>query len=355
MKTISITNELTLGVDSKCFIIAEAGVNHNGDLDMALKLVDVAADAGADAIKFQTFKAENIITKNAPKAQYHIETTGSDKEQSWYELLKTQELTREMHLIIQAHCVKKNILFLSTPYDIDSAKLLNDLGVPLFKVASTDTNNILFLEQLAEFGKPIILSTAMATVDEIETSVLAIKSKGMDQIVLLQCTGNYPSNFSDANLLTIKTLASKFNLITGYSDHVMGIYSAVAAVALGAKVYEKHFTLDKNLPGPDHRASLSPSELREVIKAVRETEAMMGDGKKRVMDSEKANREILRKRIVAARDIEVGHVISADDLRVVRAGAIGLDAGKYYQVLGSKAVQKISSQAAITEAAIKSN
>lgn len=338
MQVINLTNKKSIGEVSPCFIIAEAGVNHNGSLDLALRLVDIAAESGADAIKFQTFNTENLILKTAPKAKYHIETTGSDVSQSWFDLLKSQELTRDMHLQIQEYCNARGIIFLSTPYDEESVDLLIELDVPIIKIASTDANNIKFLEYVASKGRPIILSTGMATIDEIRASILSIKNAGVLDIVLLQCTGNYPCPATDANLLAIKSLKKEFNLITGYSDHVNGFNAGIASIALGAKVYEKHFTLDRSLPGPDHRASVEPAELKLLIEGIRQTELMLGNGEKRVMKSEEANREILRKRLVAARDIEPGCIVASKDIRIVRAGASGVPAGDYYQILGKKLV-----------------
>lgn len=334
MIIIHLTDQIAIGPGCPCFVIAEAGVNHNGDLARALEMVDVAAAAGADAVKFQTFKTENIITRTAPKAQYHIETTGDDRHQSWFDLLKTQELTEEMHVALMERCRGKGILFMSTPYDVDSVDLLHRLGAVVYKVASTDANNISLLEHVADKGLPMILSTAMTTMEELELSVAAIRGRGLRDLVVMQCTGDYPSADADANLRAIQTIAQRFDLPTGYSDHVPGAYAAVAAIALGACVYEKHFTLDRDLPGPDHRASLEPTELAELISAIRSTERMLGDGVKRVMPSEEKNRSRLRKSIVAARSMPAGTTLGCDDIRVLRAGGLGMPAHRYYDVLG---------------------
>lgn len=334
MDAINLTERIVVGPGHPCFIIAEAGVNHNGDLARALEMVDMAAAAGADAVKFQTFRTENIITRKAPKAQYHIETTGDDSQQSWYELLKTQELSEDMHVALMARCRQRGILFLSTPYDTDSVDLLHRLGVVAYKVASTDANNIFLLEHIADKGLPMFVSTAMSTMQEIKCSVAAIRARGLTRLVVMQCTGDYPSIDAEANLRAMHTIAQLLDVPTGYSDHVPGVYSAVAAVALGACVYEKHFTLDRNLPGPDHRASLEPAELNELIAAIRSTERMLGDGVKRVMPSEEQNRSRLRKSIVAARSLPAGTTLGRDDIRVVRAGGLGLPAHRYYDVLG---------------------
>lgn len=334
MKAVQLTENIAIGPGRRCFVIAEAGVNHNGDLGRAMQMVKVAAEAGADAVKFQSFKTENIITRSAPKAQYHIETTGDDQQQSWFDLLKSQELTEEMHLALKQECQKCGILFMSTPYDKESIDLLDRLDVVAFKVASTDTNNISFLEYMADKGRPIILSTAMSTMAELEASVSAIRRRGLQELVIMQCTGNYPSIARDANLRAMQTFAERFYVPTGYSDHVPGAYAAVAAVALGAYVYEKHFTMSRGLPGPDHRASLEPGELRDLIAAIRSTESMLGDGIKRVMPSEEKNRLRLRKNIVAARSLVAGTELCAEDIRVVRTGGQGVTADRYHQILG---------------------
>ncbi len=333
MTIIHLTDRIAIGPGCPCFVIAEAGVNHNGDLARALEMVDIAAAAGADAVKFQTFKTENLITRTAPKAQYHIETTGDDRHQSWFNLLKTQELTEEMHVALMERCREKSILFMSTPYDEDSVDLLHRLGVVVYKVASTDANNISLLEYMADKGLPMFLSTAMSTLKELELSVAAIRRRGLQDLVVMQCTGDYPSVDTDANLRAIQTIARRFDLLTGYSDHVPGAYGAVAAVALGACVYEKHFTIDRNLPGPDHRASSEPAELAELISAIRSTERMLGDGVKRVMPSEEKNRNRLRKSIVAARPLPAGSTLGRDDVRVLRTGGLGMPADRYYDVL----------------------
>ena len=343
MQTIRLTDSLAIGPGHPCFIIAEAGVNHNGQLDLAIELVDIAARAGADAVKFQTFKTENLITRDAPKARYHVETTGSDAQQTWFELLKTQELTEEMHVALMRRCREKGILFLSTPYDHDSIELLDRLGVVAYKVASTDANNISLLRRMASKGKPMILSTAMATLEEVEGSVAAIRGQGLSELVVMQCTGDYPSVDSDANLRAMLAMAERFDVIPGYSDHVPGAIAAVAAVALGARAYEKHFTVDRSLPGPDHRASLEPDELAHLVDQIRSAERMLGDGRKRVMPSESQNRNRLRKSIVAATDIAEGHHIDAECIRVVRAGGLGMQAHEYDDVIGCVARHAIPS------------
>jgi N,N'-diacetyllegionaminate synthase len=349
MKAVHLTRRIAIGPGHRCFVIAEAGVNHNGELDLALQMVKVALAAGADAVKFQSFKTENIITRSAPKAQYHIETTGDDQQQSWFDLLKSQELSEDMHLALKQACDASGILFMSTPYDMESVDLLDRLNVVAFKVASTDANNLSLLEYMADKGRPIILSTAMSTMAELESSVDAIRGRGLQDLVIMQCTGNYPSTEAEANLRAMQTIARRFDVPAGYSDHVPGVYAAVAAVAMGAHVYEKHFTMDRNLPGPDHRASIEPAELCELIMAIRSTERMLGDGVKRVMPSEDKNRILLRKNIVAARSIPEGTRLGAADIRVVRTGGRGMAADRYHDVLGRTTKVSLTSDQPIEE------
>ena len=233
-----------VGDDYPLFFIAEAGVNHNGSIELGKKLIDIAVDAGADAVKFQTFKTENIITPDAPKSSYHIETTGDDREQTWFELLKTQEISKNMHVDLIEYCAEKGIIFLSTPYDQESVDLLQELDVPAFKIASTDTSNIPLLRHIAHKARPMILSSAMATMEEVENAVAAVRDEGLEDIAVLQCTGNYPTNLSDSNLRVMQTYREKLHCIVGYSDHTPDLINPVAATAMGAKVYEKHFTID---------------------------------------------------------------------------------------------------------------
>lgn len=314
---IKIGNRL-VGPDQPVFIIAEAGVNHNGDLETGKRLIEKAKEAGADAVKFQSFKTENIITRNAPKSTYHLETTG--REQSWFDLLKTQELNREAHEILMEHCNKTGIMFLSAPYDEESADMLEELDIPAFKVASTDANNIPFLKHLAKKKRPIILSTAMCTVEEIKESLDAVKEEGCNDLILLHCTANYPSKLEDSNLRAMQTLGREFNVPVGYSDHCPGYINPVAATAMGAVVYEKHFTLDKNMPGPDHRSSLDPEELKQLVLDIRNTELSLGNPEKGPTESEKENRAKLRKSVVARVDIQPDTVITREMLTTKRPG-----------------------------------
>ena len=332
-KHIKIADKI-IGPGEPVFIIAEAGVNHNGDIELAKKLIEKAKESGADAVKFQTFKTENIIIRDAPKSTYHIETTG-DKE-SWFALLKTQELDRSAHEILIKHCEEIGIIFLSTPYDEESANLLEELDVPAFKVASTDSNNIPFLKHLARKKRPIILSTGMCTLDEVRESVDAIVGEGCNDLILLHCTANYPADLKDTNLRAMLTLKKEFDLLVGYSDHTIGHINPIAATALGAVVYEKHFTLDKNLPGPDHRSSLNPNEFKQLVKDIRDTELAMGSSKKEPAESEKENRQKLRKSIVAKMGIPAGVYITSEMLAIKRPGT-GLAPKLFDYVVGKKA------------------
>lgn len=335
MQGITLQNR-TIAHDKPCFIIAEAGVNHNGDMNLARKLIDAAVDSGADAVKFQTFLADEIILQNAPKAQYHIETTGTDSEQSWYELLKSQELNRKQHLELIEYCNEKGIVFISTPYDWPSIDMLDELNVPIFKVASTDANNLPLLRYMAKKGRPMILSTAMSNLDEIKNSVALIKSEGVKDLVVLQCTGSYPAPADQANVTAMLQISEKCDVAVGYSDHVPGYSAAIAAVALGACVYEKHFTISRDLPGPDHRASLEPEELKELIDAIRQTESALGNRNKRVMPCEEVNRNKLRKFIVAREDIKQGDMFGNHNLTTKRTGGRGMDPTFWDNLLNTK-------------------
>lgn len=332
MRAIRIGNRL-VGEGEPVFIIAEAGVNHNGDLDLGKKLIDVAKEAGADAVKFQTFKAENLNTKTAPKATYHIETTGS--EQSWFDLLKTQELDRQAHEVLIRYCQNVGIMFLSTPYDEESADLLEELDVPALKVSSTDANNIPFLQHLARKRRPIILSTAMCTLEEVRKSVGAIQNENCRDLILLHCTANYPAKLEDTNLKAMLTLKKEFNVLVGYSDHTSDYINPIAAVALGAVVYEKHFTLNENLPGPDHRSSLNPEQLKQLVRDIRCTEKALGSFVKDPTESERENRQKLRKSIVAEVDIPAGIVITRGMIAVKRPGT-GLAPTAINSVIGKR-------------------
>lgn len=337
MKKVKIGDRL-VGDGEPCFIIAEAGVNHNGDIELAKRLIDVAKDAGADAVKFQTFKAENVVTRDAPKADYQIKNT--ELNESQYDMIKKLELSEDEFRELYEYTREKEILFLSTPFDFESADFLDELGVPAFKVSSTDLTNLPFLEYLAEKGKPIILSTGMGTLGEIEEAINTIKNAGNEDIILLHCITSYPAKFESLNLRAIQTLKEAFKLPVGFSDHSLGIYAPIAAVALGAVVIEKHFTLDKNLPGPNHKASLNPEELKEMISAIRLIEKALGDGIKRPTPEEIEIRKVARRSIVARVNIPKGTIITEDMLTFKRPG-IGLSPKCYNEIIGRRARRNI--------------
>lgn len=334
---------------NRCFIIAEAGVNHNGDVDIARQLIDAAYDAGADAVKFQTFKADNLVTKNAPKANYQKETTGGGNQ---YEMLKKLELSLEEHTLLKNYCEFKGIMFLSTPFDFESVNLLEQIDVPLYKISSGDLTNIPLISYVANKNKPVILSTGMSNLGEVEEAVEAIKECGNDNIILLHCTSNYPTTYEDVNLNAMITMKSAFKLSVGYSDHTLGIEIPVAAVAMGAKVIEKHFTLDKNMNGPDHRASLNPQELKIMVKSIRNIEKAFGDGIKRCNKNEKNTKNAARKSIVAAKEIKEGEKITYDNITFKRPEN-GLSPSYVKFVVGKNAVCSIEKDEIVTFRNIK--
>jgi len=302
----------------KVFIIAEAGVNHNGSLDMAYRLVDVAKEAGADAIKFQTFKAEKVVSSKAPKAEYQKKATSSDESQ--LEMIKKLELSFEDFVKLKKYCDKKGIMFLSTPFDHQSIDFLYEL-VDMYKIPSGEIINYPYLKHITAKNKPIIMSTGMATLGEVEDAINTIRGVNpKTKISLLQCTTNYPTPYEEVNLKAMQTLAVAFKLPVGYSDHTLGIEVPIAAVAMGAKLIEKHFTLDKKLPGPDHKASLEPAELKEMVKAIRNIEMALGDGIKKPNKSEIEIMKVARRSLVATRDIRVGEIIKESDIIIKRPG-----------------------------------
>ncbi len=323
-----------IGNSYPCFIIAEAGVNHNGDINLAKQMIDKAVDAGVDAIKFQTFKSEKLVTKYASMAKYQKDNIGT--EDSQFNMLKKLELSFDEFVELKKYCVDKNIMFLSTPFDIESAEFLNSMGMEAFKISSGDLTNIPLLEYISEFNKPIILSSGMAIIGEIEDALISIKNKGVDDIAVLHCTSNYPAPFDSINLKAMNTIKNTFNIIGGYSDHTEGITISVAAVALGANIIEKHFTLDKSMDGPDHKASLNADELKMMVKEIRKVESALGNGIKMFSKSEIDTMKVARKSIVAARDINCGEVIELKDLDYKRPGD-GLSPKYYKEILGKKA------------------
>ena len=318
---------------NKVFIIAEAGVNHNGDINLAKKLIDIAAKAGADAVKFQTFKATLNISKNAQKANYQKQNT--DKNESQLDMIKKLELNENIHKELIAYCKQKNITFLSTPFDSDSIKLLDELGLSTFKIPSGEITNLPYLRQIGGLNKKIILSTGMANLGEVEAAIEALVKSGTkrENISLLHTNTQYPTPMEDVNLKAMITLKNAFGLEVGYSDHTLGIEVDIAAVAMGANIIEKHFTLDKSMPGPDHKASLEPDELEAMVRGIRNIELALGDGLKHFSKSESENIKIVRKSIVAKRDIKKGEIFSEQNICVKRPGD-GINPMRWDEVIG---------------------
>jgi N,N'-diacetyllegionaminate synthase len=322
---------------SRVFIIAEAGVNHNGDIVIAKKLVDAAKEAGADAIKFQTFKAENMVSKYAQKAEYQKGTTRDDESQ--LEMIKKLELDLKSHKELIQYCKKKQILFLSSPFDLESIDLLNKLGLKIIKIPSGEITNLPYLRKLGTMEKRLILSTGMADLGEIEDALDVLTKSGtpLESITVLHCNTEYPTPFEDVNLRAMLTIRNAFpGISVGYSDHTLGIEAAIAAVALGATVIEKHFTLDRNLPGPDHKASLEPGELKTMISGIRNIEKALGNGIKRPSPSEVKNKPIARKSLVATQPIKTGELFSAENITAKRPG-VGISPMRWDEVLGQAA------------------
>ena len=305
---------------NRTLIIAEAGVNHNGDIKLAKQLIDAAADSGADYVKFQTFSADRIVTKSADKAEYQKKF--SDSSESQYEMLKRLELSVEMHLELIEHCEQRLIKFLSTGFDIKSVDLLVGLGLNLLKIPSGEITNLPFLRYTGSLGLPVILSSGMSTMKEIGDALSILEQTGLrrDKITVLHCTTEYPTPMDEVNLRAMNNIRNTLGVAVGYSDHTVGIEVSIAAVALGASVIEKHFTIDRSLPGPDHKASLEPIELGEMVKAIRNVEVALGSDVKRPTNSEIKNMRIARKSILAGRKIEVGEILSASNLVVKRPG-----------------------------------
>lgn len=317
-------------------IIAEVGVNHNGDIELAKQLIDVASAAGADLVKFQTFSADRLATRSAAKASYQIQAT--DNAETQHTMLRRLELSAEAHEELITHCVQCQIGFFSTGFDIESLNLLVGLGQELFKIPSGEITNLPYLRHIGQLGKEIIISTGMANLGDIEAAIEVLESVGVSrqQITVLHCTTEYPTPMHEVNLKAMQSLQSAFGVRVGYSDHTSGIEVATAAVALGASVIEKHFTLDCTLPGPDHKASLEPQELKAMVSAIRNIEQAMGDGIKRSTPSETKNRTIARKSIVASRDIKVGEVFNNENLTVKRPGT-GVSPMRWDEVVGQQA------------------
>ena len=326
---------------NKVFIIAEAGVNHNGSIDLAKKLIDVASDSGADAVKFQTFKAENLATKNAKKANYQMETTNIKESQ--FDMLKKFELDVETHKQLISYCNKKSIMFLSSPFDQDSIKLLNNLGLETFKIPSGEIINLPYLRHIGKLNKKIILSTGMANINEIKDALDILIQAGTkkNNITVLHANTEYPTPMEDVNLKAMITIGNTFNVSYGYSDHTLGIEVDIAAVAIGATCIEKHFTLDCNMEGPDHKASLEPNGLKAMVKAIRNIELALGSNIKKPSKSEIPNMQIVRKSIVAKTLIKKGDILSENNLEIKRPGS-GINPMRWDEVVGTKATKDYS-------------
>ena len=319
---------------TKVFIIAEAGVNHNGCIKTAKKLIDVAAESGVDAVKFQTFKAENLVSKNAQKAEYQKQTTEADESQ--FEMIKKLELDVDTHKELMDYCASKKILFLSTPFDHDSIDLLDALKLDIFKIPSGEITNFPYLRHIGSLNKQVILSTGMADLGEIEDAldILIAAGTAKDKITILHANTEYPTPMEDVNLKAMQTIAMAFNMDVGYSDHTLGIEVDIAAVAMGAKVIEKHFTLDRTMTGPDHKASLEPDELKAMVQGIRNIEKALGNGIKKPSNSERKNIAIARKSIVATKTIKQGEVINELNLAIKRPGT-GISPMRWDETVGS--------------------
>ena len=320
----------------KTLIIAEAGVNHNGSLDTAMKLVETAAESGADVVKFQTFKADNLVCVGAPKADYQNRRTDSDETQQ--EMIRKLELSKSDHEELIAHCSKFCIRFASTAFDIESINLIKDLGVDFFKIPSGEITNLPYLRHIGRLNMSIVLSTGMSCLEEIDNALKVLGEAGTvrSKITVLHCNTEYPTPMEDVNLKAMLTIGEELNVKVGYSDHTLGIEVPIAAVALGAQIIEKHFTLDRELPGPDHAASLEPLELKQMVRAIRNIEKSLGDGIKQPSPSERKNIQIVRKSIVASRKISKGDIFTQNNLMVKRPGH-GISPMQWDEVMGKEA------------------
>lgn len=318
-------------------IIAEAGVNHNGSIDMAKQLIEAAAVAGVDYVKFQTFKAEKLVTKDAKQAEYQQRNAADDSQ---YTMLKKLELSEAQHEELIAYCKEKGVNFLSTAFDLESIEYLHSLHLGLWKIPSGEITNYPYLKKIAQYGEPVIMSTGMCSMDDVEQALNVLLKNGLtkERITLLHCNTEYPTPMQDVNLKAMLQLRDKFGVKVGYSDHTKGIEVPIAAVAIGADVIEKHFTLDRTLPGPDHKASLEPNELNAMVDAIRNIEQALGDGQKHVSVSEEKNMAIARKSIVASKDIKRGELLTEENLTTKRPGS-GISPMRWEEVIGTKAIR----------------
>ena len=325
-------------------IIAEAGVNHNGSIDIARQLVDKAVEAGVDIIKFQTFKSEKLVSKSARQAEYQKKNIGTKSDDSQLSMLKKLELSEQDHVELMAYCKQKGIKFFSTAFDMDSIDYLHSLNMGLWKIPSGEITNYPYIKKIAQYGEPVILSTGMCEMDDISAAVSVLLKYGVkrEQITILHCNTEYPTPYEDVNLRAMNTIKNEFKVNVGYSDHTKGIEVPIAAVALGASVIEKHFTLDRNMEGPDHKASLEPYELKAMVSAIRNIEkAVGGDGTKHVSESERKNITIARKSIIAARDIKKGELLTEENMTVKRPGT-GISPMRWEEVVGTKAIRNFA-------------
>ncbi len=322
---------------NKTLIIAEAGVNHNGSIEMAKQLIDAAAVAGVDYVKFQTFKTEKLVTKDAKQAEYQQRNAAEDSQ---YAMLQKLELSEAQHEELIIYCMQKEVRFLSTAFDLESIEYLHSLNLGLWKIPSGEITNYPYLKKIAQYGEPVIMSTGMCSMDDVEQALNVLLKNGLtkEQISLLHCNTEYPTPMQDVNLKAMLQLRDEFGIKVGYSDHTKGIEVPIAAVALGAEVIEKHFTIDRTLPGPDHKASLEPNELKAMVDAIRNIEQALGDGKKHVSASEEKNMAIARKSIVAAKDIKKGEFLTEDNLTTKRPGS-GIYPMRWEEVIGTKAIR----------------
>jgi N,N'-diacetyllegionaminate synthase len=328
------------------FVIAEIGVNHNGDVKLAEEMVLAAAKCGADAVKFQTFTARHATSSKARKAAYQVANTG-DAGESYRDMLVRLELSKEDHLAIKHAAERAGVVFFSKPADPESADLLESIGVELYKIGSSDVTNLPLIRHVAGKHKPIILSTGMATMGEVAVALEAIERVSSQEVSLLHCTSEYPCPFSDVNLRAMATLEAAFGRTVGYSDHTLGIEIAVAAVAMGARILEKHFTLDRRQPGPDHKASLEPDEFRAMVEAIRHVETAFGDGVKRPAKSELANIDVVRRSVVATRDLPAGHVIGPGDVTIKRPGT-GIAPADLEKIVGLRLASPVKGDDVVT-------
>ena len=331
-------------MNNRVIVIAEAGVNHNGSLELAKELVRKAVDAGVDYIKFQTFKAEKCVSKNAKKAEYQAVNTGDSKE-SQLDMVKKLELSQSDHFELVELCKALNIKFFSTAFDLDSIDFLHSLNIGLWKIPSGEITNYPYLKKIASFHEPVVLSTGMCELSDIEAAIKVLTEEGLKktQITVLHCNTEYPTPYQDVNLKAMHEIRDKFGVEVGYSDHTKGIEVPIAAVALGATVIEKHFTLDRNMEGPDHKASLEPNELKQMVSSIRNIEKALGSGHKVVSESERKNIEIARKSIVAAREIKKGEILTEENLTVKRPGT-GISPMRWNEVIGTKAIRDFSEE-----------